>query len=352
MLSGGEDALRRRALAQLMAEMTKESDFDLETFEAGESRPLDWIASAGTAPFLGERRTVVVRRLVRAEDPAEAFGMEKPTISLPDRAFLVLVVDEEPGDDNKQRRHKGYQRAWEKVVASSGGYVARLDIDAAAIKGAIKKEAAEQGKKLTSGALERLVEMTGSSLSRALEEMEKLVLYVGNEQQIGEADVRAAVVPSREWYVFKLVQALVEGNVAEALRQLRSLVGSNTKAEEAAYRNIFPVLSKQLRLLWQARLCIDAKTVPKQAPDDVAAAFPERPNIRREADWLQARAMTAARTLSLDQIARCFQLLCDADGRLKGQLPSFTGMETLERMVLEMAETVRPGAGQPIGARG
>lgn len=342
MLSGGEDALRRRALSELVAEATKEGDFDLETFEAGETRPLEWIAAAGTAPFLAERRTVIVRRLLRAEDPAEAMAAPKPTISLPECALLVLVVDEEPGDDSKQRKLSGYRRAWEGVVDSSGGYVAKLDIDSKALQSELKKEIAEQGKKITPAALDRLVEMTGSSLSRALEELEKIVIYVGEEPQIGESDVRAAVVPSREWFVFRLVQALVEGNIAEALRQLRLLVGSNTKAEEAAYRNIFPILSKQLRLLWQARLCIEAKVLPRQAPEDLAHAFPERPDIRKEADWSQTRAMAAARALSLDQIGQCLQLLCDADARLKGQLPGFNSLDTLERMVLEMADAVRP----------
>ena len=336
--------MRRQALSELIAETTKEDDFDIQTMNADESGPVDWIGSAGTAPFLSSKRTVVVRNLLRKGPPEEAFGSDKPKFSLPEYALLILVVDEETGDESRQRRLLGYRKAWEKLVTASGGMTVQFDPDPKTIKPAIRIKATAQGKALSSQALDALVEMTGNSLSRALEELEKLVVYAGEQAQISEADVRAVVVPSRDWYIFKLVDAVVAGNVGEGLRQLRLLVGTSTKAEAAAFQSIFPQLSKQLRLAWQARCCIDAGIGPANPPEHILAMFPDRPNLAKEADWSQRRAMGIGQRLDHDQISRCFQLLSDANARLVGLLPGFSAIETLERMVLEMAEVVRAKA--------
>ena len=61
LISGDESALRKHAVEQLFeAANIQPDDFDLQIFE-GDSDPTDWLASVGTAPFLAERRTVVVR---------------------------------------------------------------------------------------------------------------------------------------------------------------------------------------------------------------------------------------------------------------------------------------------------
>src|SRR5687768_17322755 len=92
MLSGDEDALRTRALQELMAAATMEDDFDLQVMDAGDSSPMEWSASAGTTPFLSSRRTVVVRHLLRL-DGIDTRGWG----DLPETALMILVADEEGG---------------------------------------------------------------------------------------------------------------------------------------------------------------------------------------------------------------------------------------------------------------
>ena len=50
--------------------------------------------------------------------------------------------------------------------------------------------------------------------------------------------------------------------------------------------------------------------------------------------------MQTARKLDFGAQTKCLQALADADARMKGQLASFSGIETLERMVLQMIEAV------------
>jgi DNA polymerase-3 subunit delta len=339
MISGDESVLRREALEEVLkaAEIAPD-DFDLQVMD-GESPASDWIASAGTAPFLAARRTVVVRYLLRSDiDRAKDLTWK----NLPDYALLVLVADEENGDDDKQRRLKTARTNWEKLIKSAGGEVIDCKYDPRDLKSTIKVCADKLEKKITDRAVDTLLEMSAGNGSRAIEELDKLALYIGEEKTIQEADVRALVVPSREWNVFKMVDAVVDGDVATAMRQLRTLVGSTSKAEEHAFRSILPMMSRALRLIWQARVCLDARVDPTNAPDHIRAAFMPKPNIATEGDFARNKAMRAARNVNLRQLAEMLQLASDCDSRLKGLLPSFSGMETLEQTLLRMVAVVKP----------
>ena len=335
LLSGDEDALRIRALHEIMSAATLEDDFDLEVLDAGTCGPVQWSASAGTAPFLSSRRTVVVRHLLR-RDEIDTAGWS----DLPETALLVLVADDEVGDESKQRTLGSLRGKWETAVKKVGGEVEIFKIDAKQVVESIRQEAIKIGKKMSPKAAETLAEMCGSSLSRSLDELEKVALFVGSAVQISEADIRNVAMPSREYNVFKMVDAAFMGDGGEALRQLRILVGSTTKAEEAAFSRILPTMQRQLRMIWQARMLIENKADADNPPERVANLFPEGSSILKAMPFVRGKAMRIARNTSYERLAHCFSILSDADSGIKGMVPSFTAMDTLERMVLRMIEEV------------
>jgi DNA polymerase III delta subunit len=337
LITGNEDVLRREALASLIKETgVLPDDFDLETFTADASSPLDWVASVGTSPFLAERRIAVVRHVLRCDlDKAKKVDFSK----LPESSLLILVADEEGGSEDRERKMQSNRTAWQKIVRESGGFVVTCDTDSKTLQPLVKKRAAEMGKTISDRAVQVLVEMTGESLSRALDELEKLVLFVGAQDQISESEVRRVVVPSRDWSVYKMVDGIFSGDVGVALRQLRTLIGSVKDADGAAYGRILPTVSRQLRLMWQGRLCVEAKCGPGNAPESIRAMFPDRANLAAEYPSRQTAVMNLARKISFERLNRCFGILADTDARLKGALDAFTPLETLERMILEMAHT-------------
>ena len=334
LVVGDEELLRRRAIEGLLAaaEVTKD-DFDLEAYEADDSRPDAWIAAAGTSPFLAARRTVVVRHLLR-RDPEEM--RDGALASLPETSLLILVADEESSETLAKRG-----KAWAKVVEKAKGAVILCDADPKKAQEGIRPELARVGKTMSSAAVATLVEMTGGSLSRATDELEKLALYVGEAERIDEAAVRALVVPSREWNVFAMIDGILDANVSEALRHLRILVGSAAKAADVGHSSIVPLTSRALRLTWQGRVCLDAGRGPGDATPEIRATFPDKPNLAKEGSWRQNRVMTSARKTTLPALAACMGILADTDSRLKGALPGYTPIDTLERMVLEMVEALR-----------
>lgn len=340
LLSGDEEALRRRALnAILQACGVVADDFDLETTRGGD-RPLqEWLGVVSTTPFLADKRILVVRNVLRA-DPEPCIHAS----AIPPTGLLILVSDEETGSEDKQNKMAKNRAAWEKLIGQSGGYVEVFKVDPKVFASEIKATLKQEGKSISERAIETLQEMTGGSLSRALEEIEKLVIFVGDRPGIQEADVSDVVVASREWNVFKLADAAVMGRVGEALRQVRILVGKSPRPEEAIFRSILPQMSRQFRLIWQARICLDQRTSLAQASPQTLAMFPSRNNLAKEKDWTKTRAINLARKLSFSQIASAMQVVADADARIKGMLPYFTPHETLERMVLEIAEIANPVA--------
>jgi DNA polymerase III delta subunit len=338
LLIGDEDALRRRAMLEILDTVgIGQDDFDLESVDAQTMPPADWFAAAGTTPFLAQRRTVIVRHLLQADiDKAKAV----PFTKLPPTALLILVADEETGSDDKMLRLKTARDQWKKLVSEAQGAVLEFNPDAKAAKAAVKQESNLLGLTLSERGADLLVDMTAGSLSRALEELEKLALYTGSNGVITEREVRVVVVPSREWNVFKMADSILSNQIGEALRQLRILIGASSKAEDAAFRQIIPQLSKSLRLVWQGRVCFEAGCGPSNAPESVLQMFPGRNNLAKEQPYRQNAVMALARKTTLDQIARALQVLSDTDSRLKGVLPGFTAVDTLERMILEMAEAV------------
>ena len=173
MLSGDESALRRGALASILAEAEIASDdFDLQTYD-GETAPGDWIASAGTAPFLAKRRTVVVRHVLRC-DPEDVVTL--PWAGLPEYSLLILVADDEQGDDDRQRKLKSWRTAWTKLVEKAGGLVVKCDASESDLGDMVRAEAAEAGKRISPKAVQTLSELTSGNMSRAVEEMQARTL--------------------------------------------------------------------------------------------------------------------------------------------------------------------------------
>ncbi|MBX3119356.1 MAG: DNA polymerase III subunit delta [Fimbriimonadaceae bacterium] len=340
LLSGTEETLRRRALTDLIDQATAGDEFDLETLIAGDASVNQWFGSAMTAPFLSPRRTVVVRNLLRAKSPKEALeGVGTGFADLPESAFLILVADEETNEEKDQEKYKALRKQWEKAVRDGLGLVVSFESDPKQIKESLKVELFRINKRMSDTALETLIEMTGGSLSRGLEEIDKLSLFVGDEPEIRDADVKQVVMPSREWNVYRMTDAIVAGQTTEALKQIRILVGSQPRPEETIFSRIFPTLLRQLRMLWQARMCLDHRVAPSAIPETLALQFPAK-GIASEPEWRQRRLMTSARTITYDKLRGCFTALSDAEARLKGALPSYSALETLERMTMEMIGVV------------
>jgi DNA polymerase III delta subunit len=338
LLTGSEPALLRAALDDLILEAGLEKDdYDLEEFFADSSSPNDWLASVGTFPFLAPKRTVIVRSAQKAK--VEDINLTSLQ-SLPETALLVFVHSNDPGDD--QRQSGGTKKAsLEKLITSVGGTIGKFDADPKKTSDMIRQEIMKRGKKIQPRTLELLVEMTGGSYSTALEELDKVFLY-SEEEMISEHTVKTVVVASREYNIWRMIDDLVSGKVSESLRQLQIVIGSKEKVEDFAFGKLFPLISRQLRLLYQGRICIENGCRPDSAPPEVLALLPSKPNLCSISSYVQGPVMRSSQNLSLNQIVEAMEQVARADAAIKGQGTSFSAMDTIERLVFELGTTLSP----------
>lgn len=335
LLSGEEEVVRRRALGDLLG-ASGADEFDVESVEAGAQPQQQWIGSACTSPFLSDRRVVVVRKLLREDPPT-------PLPELPESSLLLLVADDEIATDiDRQKRFDRVKKLWEVAVEKAGGLVHQGLVDPREARKELADAVKEWDKKLATTALDLLLEMTGGSMSRALEELEKAAIYAGAADTITETHVRAVTLASREYNVFRLVEGTLSGRRGEALRHLRTLMDSTNKPEELLFQRLFPEMSRQLRLLWQARICSEAGAQPSSAPPEIARLFASKPNLATQRDYAQRQYMKLARTVGFNQISECLRALADAEAEIKGLRPASGLTDTCERLVMRMADAAAP----------
>ena len=337
LLTGSEPVLLRAALDDLIGEAgLKKDDYDLEEFFADASSPNDWLASVGTYPFLAPKRAVIVRNAQKLKPEEISVASLQ---SLPETALLIFVLSVESSENQQPSGVK--KASLEKLVTSVGGTVGKFDADPKKASDMVRQEILKRGRKIQSNALALYVEMTGNNFSNAIEELDKVLLY-SDEETISEHTIRAVVVASRDYKIFRMIDALVSGNFKESLSQLQILLTRDEKVEDVAFRQIFPLMSRQLKFLFQGRICVENGCRIESAPPEIVALFPSKPNLYTASPFVQGAVMRSAQNLTLDQIVEAMEEVAKADAAIKGLGTSFSAMDTIERLVFELGNTLSP----------
>ena len=68
--------------------------------------------------------------------------------------------------------------------------------------------------------------------------------------------------------------------------------------------------------------------------------FPTKPNLCTISSYVQGSVMRSAQNLSLPQIVAAMEEVAKADAAIKGLGTSFTAMDTIERLVFELGNTL------------
>jgi len=142
----------------------------------------------------------------------------------------------------------------------------------AATKETLKLEAQKLlnqcGKRLVPAAWITLGKKTGFQLRPSLNELEKLISFVGERSVIEEKDVEAVVGKTREDSIFDLTAALAEKNAKAALLALKALLDQGIH-----HLMILTMISREIRLLLQASLLIRSGKLPRITPNMEYGSF-------------------------------------------------------------------------------
>jgi DNA polymerase III delta subunit len=245
---------------------------------------------------------------------------------------LIVLVFEPVGDAAKGT-------ALKSAAKKAGRLIEVKSPDRSVIIKELKKRAGEAGLSFDRDAAEKMCDLVGADLSEAVSELGKLIAACGSTGKVTVDDVNQVVIPSQEYRVFTLLDAVCEGKLGPALTELGRLLSAMPKAEDAAMRNVLPQMHKQLLNIFQARALLDERV--SLASQSAKQYLSEAYSLANAREYPQRKAMTFAKTLSLAQVSALLRLVLETDMRLKGQLAQATPEETLERMLAEMCLIVR-----------
>ena len=230
---------------------------------------------------------------------------------MPPSTHLVLVDAEAEGDSAlvEALRGKGEVREFRPLGPR-------------AVNDWIRARAASTGLELSAAAARLLADFVGNDLWTLSGELEKLSVYAAG-RPVGEDDVRALVAAVRETTVFPLVDAIVEGRPAVAIKLLRQMF-----RQESGPQYILAMIQRQLRHLAVAREMLDAGESGRRIGEAL-----------RLRDFALDKLLEQAGRYSQPRLRSAFQRVLEADLQVKRGV--YDGELALELLVHDLAEPAR-----------
>jgi DNA polymerase III subunit delta len=277
--------------------------FDYSEFRAGEDSLDQILQAANTFPMMSPKRLVLVREADNLPD-SDLDALLDSLDGLSSRSMLVFFAEE---FDHRKRFYRALQDKY-CVVEFPKLKDAALEQWAASF---IRK----QGFRISTSAVKKIVALAGSDLQMLAAEMEKLLLYAGKEKDIIDDAVDNLISGSRQQGIFKLIDAVAQGDQNEALRALANLLGMG----EPPLR-IVTMMARHCRQVLITKDCI-ARGINAR---EIAGAAQIPP-------FMLDRFVREARAADAAKIQAMHVRLAEIDKRLKSSSPD--GRILLERLI-------------------
>lgn len=310
VIAGKDDALLNVHCDELLEQLLEPHQRAMGLFNADAARVLisDVLDELRTAPFLSERRVVLIR---------EADDFVSENRQLLERYFDnpcptgVLVLTVKSWDSRTRLARK---------LSDVGELISVTQPKASEIPQRLTKYAGDaHGKNLGKDAAELLIELTGDELGRLYGEIDKLALFAADEEVITVGHIEALIGHNRLFNAFAVIDAAVGGDVVKAVNRLRDMFEKDKSAE-------YTVVGA---FAFHFRRMFNAKVLLKKGvrPDEIA----NRLQVWRDREGFFGQV----HRMSLKQLGANLQLLAATDyaiktGRTKPQIAA-------EQLVLKLA---------------
>jgi DNA polymerase III subunit delta len=305
----GENALQRREALNAIVEQSGLSpdlrDMNTEILE-GALAPVDLRRACSTLPFLGEVRVVIARDVLAKVKGAAAEEMADMLVSFP--PTTCLIFDE---DKTLPKRHPLLA-----AVADLKGQVHHFELpNTRDLAQWIRERAEARGGRIEPRAAAMLAQNIGANLLLLDQEIQKLLLYVGEGEliRIEDAQVMVPYVQTAD-VIFQMVDALGQRDPRRAATDLHRLldVGEHPLG-------IFGMIVRQFRLLMQIRWMSDRH----QPQQQIVSRLKLHPYVVR-------KVLTQADRFTIGQLREAYRLLMGADLAIKrGEMPAETALDLL-----------------------
>jgi DNA polymerase III delta subunit len=248
-----------------------------------------------------------------------------------------------------------------RVMRSLGDAVVLADVDTLkarsvggrdAVDAFIAKQMKSAKRTLDADANQELRTRTHDDLQAVVDEIEKLLAYVGDRERIAVEDVRAAVSDGSGFSVFDLTDAIAEGNSPRALMSLHSVLGQGEPPLK-----VHALLVRQVRMMTQAALLQDQgaiatfkrgmpyrafmNTVHGKWEDDAPDMLPRAAtlNLLKQKPYAMYKTLVQASRFTTPKLIEAYQQLMAAEENMKSGLGA-DGL-TLEDTVTQLLHLAR-----------
>jgi len=221
---GEESYFIDETINRLKSALTVNEELEMMTFDLEES-PVDLVIDeADTYPFFTERKLVIAKNalfLKATEKGKEKIDHDLKRLELwldhpSDFAVTVFIAPYEKLDERKKITKAMKQNS----VVLNAETLNENDLSVW-----IRNAVDAYGKTISNEAVDKLVEMVGANMLQLQMEIEKICLYLGqDEKQITDNLVQDLVAKTLEHDAFKMLNAYLEHNNTEALKIYHDLL--------------------------------------------------------------------------------------------------------------------------------
>lgn len=336
---GDEAFFRKRCREAILQHLVPADlrDFSLFEFDLGETDVTEVLDRARTPSLMSPFQVFFVRGVKNLfgrgakEDKLEAIE-EYCKGPNPD-AVLIFIADHISIPADARRMDMQDKERYERIRETLGDYCAIVELGRVQENDAVRwigEYSATQGTKIDADAARELVDALGGDMMMVSNELEKLVLYVGEKKRITLGDVETMVLAAKQRSLYELTDAISAKDRVRALQMLDAILTTG-EGDEAAighlymlaktFRQMLVIMERNVRdqrMLWAALW--QGFRVPPFAADDIIK---------------QARRYKSKRELT-----RAIRLVAKADLALRSNPPSKRFI--LEKLILDLTAASGP----------
>jgi DNA polymerase-3 subunit delta len=334
LLAGDEAFFRKQCRDAVLQALVPADlrDFSLHEFDLAETPLVEVLDAARTPSLMAPFQVIFVRGVKalygRGSHDKEFAAIEDYAKNPNPDALVIFVADHISIPADVRRMELQDKDRYQRIRETLGEFCTIIELarveEGEAVKWAIETAAAEEVK-MDQDAARELVDALGGDMMLVANELEKLILYVGEKKKIALGDVETMVLAAKQRSLYELTDAISAHDRMKALAVLDAMLSTGDGDDAAighlymlakTFRQMLVIFEKKVRdsrALWQALW--RGFGVPPFAAEDVLK---------------QARRYKSRRELT-----RALRLIARADLDLRSNPPS--KRLVLERLVLELA---------------
>jgi DNA polymerase III subunit delta len=336
---GAEVFFRKRCCEAILEHLVAPDlrDFSLFEFDLAETDLVEVLDRARTPSLMAPFQVFFVRGVKNLFGRGSKLAAIEAYCKDPNpAAVLIFVADHISIPADPRRMELTDKERYERIRETLGQYCAIVELARVEESEAVRwigEYGATRDVKIDADAARELVDALGGDMLMVSNEVEKLILYVGEKKRITLGDVETMVLAAKQRSLYELTDAISAKDRVRALEMLDAILTTG-EGDEAAighlymlaktFRQMLVILERNVRdqrMLWAALW--QGFRVPPFAADDIIK---------------QARRYKSKRELT-----RAIRLVAKTDLALRSNPPG--KRIVLEKLVMDLTAEPKPEAG-------